>query len=101
MGKNVIITGSSGMIGSLILTDCLNRNDVDKVTSIVRKPFGTTHPQLDEIEHSDFLDYTDITDHLQNQDVCFFCIGVYTGAVPKDEFRRITVDYTSAPGTKS
>lgn len=26
-------------------------------------------------------------------DVAFFCLGAYTGTVPDDEFRRITVDY--------
>jgi uncharacterized protein YbjT (DUF2867 family) len=96
MKRNIIITGSNGMIGSLILGYCLDRVDVAKVTSIVRRKSGLTHPKLVEIIHSDFLDYSSITEHFKNQDVAFYCIGVYTGQVPKDEFRKITVDYTEA-----
>jgi uncharacterized protein YbjT (DUF2867 family) len=94
--KNVIITGSNGMIGGLILSYCLGRNDVSKVTSIVRRKSGIDHPKLVEIIHSDFLDYSSIPEHFKNQDIAFYCIGVYTGQVPKDEFRKITVDYTEA-----
>jgi uncharacterized protein YbjT (DUF2867 family) len=37
-----------------------------------------------------------LTDVLKNQDAALFCLGVYTGAVPDDVFRQITVDYTLA-----
>ncbi|MCX6276129.1 MAG: NAD-dependent epimerase/dehydratase family protein [Bacteroidetes bacterium] len=94
--KNVIITGGSGMIGGLILKDCLERNDVAKVTSLVRRGSGIVHPKLMEVIHDDFLNYTAVESHFKNQDVCFFCIGVYTGQVPTDEFVKITVDYTKA-----
>jgi uncharacterized protein YbjT (DUF2867 family) len=94
--KNVIITGSNGMIGKLVLENCLNRSDVNRVTTIVRRPSGLQHPKLVEVIHNDFLDYSAIEAHFQNQDACFFCIGVYTGQVPSEEFKRITVDFTKA-----
>ncbi|MES2005954.1 MAG: epimerase [Bacteroidota bacterium] len=94
--KNILITGSNGMIGRLILESCLERNDVAKITSITRKPIGITHPKLLEVLHDNFLDYSGIEQHFINQDTCFFCIGVYTGAVSRDEFRKITVEYTVA-----
>src|ERR1043165_4711564 len=94
--KNVIITGSSGMLGGLVLEECLQRDDVAKVTTIVRKPSGNKHAKLVEVIHSDFLDYSHIQPSLTGQDVCFFCIGVYAGQVPTDEFKKITVDYTKA-----
>jgi uncharacterized protein YbjT (DUF2867 family) len=94
--KNILITGSNGMIGQLILGYCLNHKDVAKVTSIVRRKSGFTHPKLVEIIHENFLDYSSITEHFKNIDTAFYCIGVYTGQVPKDEFRKITVDYTEA-----
>ncbi len=84
------------MIGKLILEYCLQREDVNKITSITRKPTGIKHPKLVEVMHNDFLDYSIIADHLKDQDICFYCIGVYTGQVPRDEFRKITVDYTHA-----
>jgi nucleoside-diphosphate-sugar epimerase len=94
--KRVLITGTNGMIGQLILDLCLQRTDVANVTSITRKPLGITHPKLQEVIHTDFLDLSPIRDQFRNQDCCFYCIGVYTGTVPREEFRKITVDYTRA-----
>ena len=92
--KNILIIGTNGMIGKLVLEHCLLRDDVQTITSITRKSIGISHPKLKEVLHYDFLDYTPIEDAFTNQDICFFCIGVYTGAVPRDEFKKITVDFT-------
>ena len=92
--KKVIITGSNGMIGKLILQECLERADVSTVTCIVRMSLGLQHPKLIEVIHSDFTDYTAIASRLQSQDVCFYCIGVYTGQVPKEQFNKVTIDFT-------
>ncbi|MBI2273906.1 MAG: NAD-dependent epimerase/dehydratase family protein [Bacteroidetes bacterium] len=92
--KRVLITGTNGMIGRLILERCLQRTDVATVTSITRKPLGIAHPKLREVIHHDFMDLSSIRDHFSNQDLCFYCIGVYTGTVPREEFRKITADYT-------
>ena len=92
--KNVIITGATGMIGGIVLDMCLENDEIGKVTSIVRRATGKTHDKLVEVIHKDFLDYSSIESHFDNQDICYFCIGVYTGAVPRDKFREITIDYT-------
>ncbi len=92
--KNVIITGSSGMVGGLILQECLDRADVAKVTTVGRRSSGIKHPKLREVIHKDFLHFDPQSDWLQNQQVCYFCIGVYTGTVDRERFREITVDYT-------
>jgi uncharacterized protein YbjT (DUF2867 family) len=94
--KNVIITGSSGMIGGLVLRECLERADVARVTTVVRRPSRTKHAKLNEVVHDDLLDLSTVSEQLKEQDICFFCVGVYTGAVPSDVFRRITVDCTAA-----
>ncbi len=94
--KNILICGTNGMIGSSILDICLQRGDINMVTSITRKPLGFSHPKLIEVIHTDFLDYSAIEPYFQNQDTCFYCLGVYTGQVSKDDFRMITVDYTIA-----
>jgi len=94
--KNVIIIGSTGMIGGLVLEKCLGRDDVGRVTTITRRETGRSDPKLREAVHSDFLDFAAVEEHLKNQDVCYYCVGVYTGQVPADEFRKITIDYTRA-----
>ena len=92
--KNVIITGTNGMIGNLILQLCLKRTDVNMITSITRKPLGISHPKLIEVIHTDFMNFDSIENNLKNKDVCFYCVGVYTGQVPANEFKKITVTYT-------
>ncbi len=96
MEKKVIITGATGMVGGCALRICLDEPDVSKVTVIVRRSVGIQHDKLREILHNDFTDYSAITDALKDHDVALYCLGAYTGAVPDDEFRRITVDYTLA-----
>lgn len=94
--KKVMLTGASGMVGGIILQQCLADPEIEKITSIVRKASGLHHAKLEEIIHSDFSDYRDIEHHFKNQDVAYFCIGVYTGQVPDQDFKRITVDFTKA-----
>lgn len=91
--KNVLLAGSTGMIGQLVQQYCLEHAGVKKVTSLVRRPSGVTHPKLEEIIHSDFGDYSTLPDVFKNQDVAIFCIGVYTGQVDKELFRKINVDF--------
>lgn len=94
--KNVIIAGAGGMIGKLILENCLHQPEVNRITSIVRKSSGIKHQKLIEVIHEDFSDFENIATYFKDQEICFYCIGVYTGAVGREEFRKITVDFTQA-----
>ena len=94
--KNVLVVGSTGMIGSLILQKCLQLENVAKITSITRRKINAKHSKLSEVIHSDFLNFDVISEYFKNIDVCFFCLGVYTGTVSREEFRKITVEYTIA-----
>jgi uncharacterized protein YbjT (DUF2867 family) len=94
--KRVMITGATGMVGGCALRHCLETPDVSVVTTVGRRPSGFEQPKLREVLHRDFMDFTAIADSLENQDTALYCLGAYTGAVPDDEFRRITVDYTLA-----
>ena len=53
-----------------------------------------SHPKLTEVLHQDFADCSALKDALPGQDAAVFCLGAYTGAVPEEELRKITVDYT-------
>ncbi len=95
-GKRVILTGATGMVGGCALRVCLEHPDVSAVTAIGRRSTGIKDVKLTEITLDDFKDYSALSDVLQNQDVALYCLGVYTGAVPDDLFREITLDYTVA-----
>lgn len=93
MKKKVLITGSTGMIGGILLQLCLNSEEVIEIIALVRKPTAISHPKYNEIIVDDFLNYEKQAHLFVDIDIVFYCLGVYTGAVPADEFRRINVDY--------
>jgi uncharacterized protein YbjT (DUF2867 family) len=95
-GKQIIITGATGMVGGCALRICLDDPHVSKVTVVGRRSTEVKHAKLREVLHENFMDYSAVADTLKNQDVALYCLGAYTGAVPDDELRRITVDYTLA-----
>jgi nucleoside-diphosphate-sugar epimerase len=95
-GKKVIITGGTGMVGGCALRICLENQDVSMVTTIGRSRTGINNVRLREVVVDDFSDYSALSDVLENQNAALFCLGVYTGTVPDDLFRQITVDYTLA-----
>ncbi|MEL6676811.1 MAG: NAD(P)H-binding protein [Bacteroidota bacterium] len=97
-GKNIIITGSTGMVGKVVLEEALGHPEVAKVTALVRKPQAIKHPKYEEIVHKDFTSFTGSESIFQGQDIAYFCIGVYTGQVSDDMFKTITVDFVTAFG---
>ena len=94
--KKVIITGATGMVGVCALRKCLDNPYVTMVTVIGRRSTGVKHEKLCEVLHNDFTDYLANYEVLKGHDIALYCLGAYTGKVPNDEFRRITVDYTLA-----
>ena len=93
MKKKVIITGSTGMVGGILLQICLKSNAVDEVISLVRRPTQRSNEKYKEIIINDFLDYQHLAHLFSGVDVVFYCLGVYTGTVPSEEFRKINYDY--------
>ena len=91
---SLVIVGASGMVGGYALRYSLDNPAIGVVTVIGRKKLGISHPKVKEVLHQDFTDCSALAQPLTGQDAAIFCLGVYTGAVPAPEFRKITVDYT-------
>src|SRR6478736_3272311 len=91
----VNITGASGMVGEGVLLTCLQREDVEAVLVVGRKPCGTTHPKLKEILHSDFFDLTPIESQLSNYDACLFCLGVSSVGMKEEAYNKMTYTLTT------
>lgn len=89
----VIIAGSTGMVGKLVLTHCLHSDKITEVISLVRKPSDQKHNKLTEIRISNFEDYSALENYFKDMHVAFFCLGVYTGQVSDDLLKRVTVNY--------
>lgn len=82
------------MVGEGVLLECLNHPDVEQVLVINRKPGGVSHPKLREILHGDFFNLLPIERQLTGFDACFFCLGVSSVGMSKEEYRHITYDLT-------
>ena len=89
-----IITGATGMVGEGVLLECLNHPDVEQVLVINRKPGGVSHPKLREIIHVEFFNLAPIERQLTGFNACFFCLGVSSVGMSKEEYKHITYDLT-------
>ncbi len=94
MNIKPIITGATGMVGEGVLLECLNHPDVEQVLVINRKPGGVSHPKLREIIHADFFNLAPIEAQLIGFNACFFCLGVSSVGMSKEEYKHITYDLT-------
>lgn len=82
------------MVGEGVLHECLNSPAVEKVLIINRKPLGVTHPKLTEIIHEDFFDLSAVEPQLAGYNACFFCLGVSSVGMDKEQYRKLTYDLT-------
>lgn len=91
MVKVAIIAGSSGLVGSILLSKLLDDSRYSRVVSLVRKRSDFNDPKLHEIV-VDFDDLKSFAHHIAGDDL-FLCIGTTMAkAGSKEAFYK--VDYT-------
>lgn len=89
-----IITGATGMVGEGVLHECLLSDQVEQVLVINRKPCGVSDTKLKEIIHADFFDLSAIEDELTGYNACFFCLGISSVGVSKEDYFKMTYTLT-------
>lgn len=94
MKIKAIITGATGMVGEGVLLECLDHPDIERIVVLNRKPLGLTHPKLREIIVNDFFELEPIARELSGYNACFFCLGVSSVGISREEYRHITFDLT-------
>lgn len=85
-----IITGTTGMVGEGVMHQCLLNPDVAEVLIINRKPSGYSHPKLREIVNADFFNLMPIEDQLAGYNACYFCLGISSVGVSKEDYYKTT-----------
>lgn len=93
-GIKAIITGATGMVGEGVLFECLNHPDVNEVLVISRRPCGYEHAKLKEIIHNDFFNLSPIEEQLIGYHACYFCLGISSVGVSKDQYYQMTYTLT-------
>lgn len=94
MNLNVIITGSTGMVGKGVLLECIDSPDVTSILLINRNAIDISHPKVKELLHKDFFDWSSARGQFSGYDACFFCMGVSSVGMKEEEYRRMTYDLT-------
>jgi hypothetical protein len=92
----ILLFGATGSAGHSVLEACLAASVVDEVCAVVRHPLAESHPKLRTVVHSNFLDYSPIDDAFRSIGACLFCLGVSVTQVSKEDYRKITHDFTLA-----
>jgi uncharacterized protein YbjT (DUF2867 family) len=92
----ILLFGASGSAGGAVLSACLSTPVAEEVRAIVRRPLARTNPKLRTYLHHDFLDFTSVAEAFDSVDACLFCLGVSATQVSKNDYRRITHDYSLA-----
>ena len=92
----VLITGATGTAGSEALNVALQDPEITHVTVLTRRSTGAVNMKLIEVLVKDFTDYSGLAPHLAHQDIFLWDLGISQNAVKKDEYVRITHDYTMA-----
>jgi uncharacterized protein YbjT (DUF2867 family) len=94
MKIKAIVTGATGMVGEGVLMECLQNPEVEQVLVINRKPGGVSHPKLREVIHGDFFNLAPIEKELSGYNACFFCLGVSSVGMSKEDYKHFTYDLT-------
>lgn len=102
---NIMIFGTSGMVGQGVLRACLLASDVAAVLSVGRSVSDTQHAKLRHLVQPDlmnfFADQSDqnVASELQGYDACFFCLGVSSGGMDEARYTQLTYDLTLSAAT--
>src|SRR5882724_10281950 len=91
---NVILFGTTGMVGQGVLRECLLDPGVERALSVARNSIGKQHPKLRECLQADLFDLSPIEKQLQGYDACFFCLGVSSVGMTEEAYRHVTYDLT-------
>lgn len=87
-----ILFGGTGMIGQGVLRELLARPSVTQVLSVGRTPLPQKDPKLTELLRKDLFDWADVGDALKGYDAVFFCLGVSSGGMSEEAYRKLSLD---------
>ena len=93
---NVVITGSTGMVGKGVLIECLEHPKVTKVLVVNRTSLNIQHSKLEELLLSDFRNIYKYKNRLSDFDACFFCMGVSSLGLSEETYTKLTYNLTKA-----
>jgi uncharacterized protein YbjT (DUF2867 family) len=89
---NVIIAGSTGMVGRGVLYECIDDPQITGILLLNRKHIDVKHPKIREVLLSDLFSLDGIRNELSGLDACFFCLGVTSVGASEAEYTKLMYD---------
>lgn len=93
---NIIITGSTGMVGKAVLLEALDDKRIEKILLINRSSLDLEHSKLNEILLQDFMQIDTQKEYLKGYDAFFHCMGVSSVGMSEADYTHLTYDITKA-----
>ncbi|KAL7962859.1 hypothetical protein V8C34DRAFT_323424 [Trichoderma compactum] len=98
---HIILTGATGLVGSGVLDAMIKYKRITKISILSRKPVpmadDAKDPRINVIIHKDFDQYNaSVLEKLKDAQGCVWALGISQSKVSKDEYIKITKDYTLA-----
>ena len=94
MAYNVVITGTTGMVGKGVLLECMDHPSIESILIVNRNSLGIEHPKVREVIVKDFFDLSSVIDDLNGYQACFFCLGITSIGESEATYSKITFDLT-------
>ncbi|KFY28215.1 hypothetical protein V493_03047 [Pseudogymnoascus sp. VKM F-4281 (FW-2241)] len=96
----IILTGSTGVVGSAVLQQCLQNASITSIVVLSRRPLSAnfSSPKLKVIILTDFLTYPeDVLAQLDDAQACIWALGGMVSKYPNVEMaREVIIEYPLA-----
>ncbi len=93
---DVLITGSTGMVGQSVLQECINDKRVKNIYLVNRMPVNLKSSKISEFIIKDFLKVSEIKKNIKNCDACFHCMGITSFGHSYEYYYKVTFEMTKA-----
>ena len=89
--KTALVFGSSGLVGSHVLSQLISNNNYSKIKLFARSTINVSDPRIEIIQ----TDFNNLENHKEDiiGDDCFFCIGTTKKNSPdKNEYKKVELE---------
>ena len=91
---DVLITGSTGMVGKSVLNECINDDRIGKIYLINRVPVNLKSSKVSEFILDNFLKMGELKNKISHCDACFHCMGTTSFGQKSDYYYKVTFEMT-------
>ena len=91
---DVLITGSTGMVGKSVLNECINDDRIGKIYLVNRVSVNLKSSKIYEFILDDFLKMGELKNKINHCDACFHCMGITSFGQKSDYYYRVTFEMT-------